>query len=44
MLPWFPRALDIFDELLQESPLRDPSTAEAMKSEIVVLLGALDQY
>ncbi|KAM0889385.1 hypothetical protein ACQ4PT_027727 [Festuca glaucescens] len=36
------RALDNFDELLRESPLRDPSTAEAMKSQIVVLLGALD--
>ncbi|KAM0889387.1 hypothetical protein ACQ4PT_027727 [Festuca glaucescens] len=42
MLPLFPRALDNFDELLRESPLRDPSTAEAMKSQIVVLLGALD--
>ncbi|KAM0929337.1 hypothetical protein ACQ4PT_001450 [Festuca glaucescens] len=36
------RALDDFDELLWESPLRDPSTAEAMKSQIGVLLGVLD--
>jgi hypothetical protein len=43
MLPLFPRASDNFDEL-RESPMRDPSTAEAMKSQIVVLLGALDQY
>jgi hypothetical protein len=44
MMLLFPRALDDFDELLWELPLRDPSTAEAMKSQIGVLLGVLDQY
>jgi hypothetical protein len=40
----FLRALDDFDELLRETPLSDPSTTEAMKSQIGVALGALDQY
>lgn len=36
------RALDDFYKLLEESPLSDPSTTEAMKRQIRVALGALD--
>nr|BAJ84896.1 predicted protein [Hordeum vulgare subsp. vulgare] len=36
------RALNDFYKLLEQSPLSDPSTTEAMKRQIMVALGALD--